>query len=68
MDLPPIKLEMVRLGLAGETASSLCRPATPGQLSASLGGHGPCVQAVRIEIVEPPAYPAAPPVLPPPLP
>jgi hypothetical protein len=68
MDLPPIKLEVLRLGLNGEPKSALCRPATPGQLSTSLEGHVLCLQADRITIVEPPIQPAAPPVAPPPPP
>ena len=68
MDLPPIKLEMVRLGLDGEPKTALCRPATPGQLSTSLQGHPTCNQAARIRIEEPPTHAAAPPVTPPPLP
>jgi len=68
MDLPPIKLEMVRLGLNGEPKAALCRPATPGQLSTSLEGHALCTQTSRITIVEPPTRPAQPPVAPPPPP
>ena len=65
MDLPPIKLEVVRLGLSGEPRQALCRPATPGQLSASLEAHPPCTKADRVAIVEPSFWPAAPPPLPP---
>ena len=68
MDLPPIKLEMVRVGLNGEPKAALCRPATPGQLSTSIEGHPSCVQVARIRIEEPPTHPAAPPVAPPPPP
>jgi len=68
MDLPPIQLEMVRVGLNGEPKMALCRPATPVQLSTSLEGHALCRQTIRITIVEPPTRPAAPPVAPAPPP
>ena len=68
MDLPPIKLEVVRLGLRGEPRQELCRPAAPGQLSTSLEGHPLCRQTARIRIEEPPTRPAQPPLAPPPPP
>jgi hypothetical protein len=69
MDLPPVQVEVVRLGLQGQPAQLLCRPDAGAQersLSSSLSGSQACSrQASRIRIDEPPGWPVLPP---PPLP
>ncbi|MFM2158406.1 MAG: hypothetical protein RLZZ124_880 [Cyanobacteriota bacterium] len=67
MDLPPLQLEMVRIGLQGQPARELCRPTASGaSLSTAISGSVPCrLDATRIRIDEPAGWPVLPP---PPLP
>jgi hypothetical protein len=65
MDLPPVQVEVVRLGLQGQPASQVCRSdatSQQGRLASSLSGSQPCArQAGRIRIDEPPGWPVLPP-------
>jgi len=62
MDLPPLQLEMVRLGLQGQPAPVVCRPTADGHLAASISGSQPCRDgAGRIRIDEPIGWPPLPP-------
>ncbi|QCH15992.1 hypothetical protein CB0101_14805 [Synechococcus sp. CB0101] len=66
MDLPPLQLEMVRLGFQGQPAAAECRPSetrVKASLSGVWGGPAePCRrEAGRIRIDEPAGWPALPP-------
>ena len=68
MDLPPLQFEMVRLGLQGEPAQQLCRPAPEREesLGTSFSGSPPCRdEASRLRIDMPPGWPVTPPPPPP---
>jgi hypothetical protein len=66
MDLPPVQLELVRLGLQGQPVVVECQPSTT-QMRASLAGlwdeaGQPCrSDTVRIRIDEPAGWPVLPP-------
>ncbi|MCT0224650.1 hypothetical protein [Synechococcus sp. CS-1328] len=64
VDLPPLQLEMVRIGLQGEPAAALCRnaPLRPDSLRSSVSGSTDCtLEPGWLRIDNPAGWPVAPP-------
>jgi hypothetical protein len=63
MDVPPVQVEVWRMGLQGQPAQEVCRPdPTVTALGTALSGSSPCQRpGPRIRIDQPAGWPVLPP-------